>query len=71
MLFGDNQEMNRRSRVNVFEGNHFVIFINFLGRDLSPCDFAKKAIFLLHTILQVTFIFLKNSAVGSIWITLP
>ena len=33
MLFGDNQEMNRRSRVNVFKGDHFVIFINFLGRD--------------------------------------
>ena len=42
--FGDDEEMDRRPRVDVVEGKNLFVFIDFFARDLAGNDFAKDAV---------------------------
>ena len=39
------QKVYRRLRGDVVEGEHIVVFVDFLGRDFTLDDFAEKTIF--------------------------
>ena len=45
MALGHYQKVYRSLRGDVVEGEHVVIFVDFLGRDFSLDDFAEKTIF--------------------------
>ena len=42
--FGDDEEMDRRPRVDVMEGKNLFVFIDFFARNLAGNDFAKDAV---------------------------
>jgi len=44
VLLGDEQDMDRRLRIDVREGEDVVILIEALGGDGTGCDFAEEAI---------------------------
>ena len=44
MLFGNNQNMNRRLGMKIFKRHQIPFVKNDLGRDLFPLDFAEKTI---------------------------
>ena len=45
VALGHYQKVHRGLRSNVVEGEHVVVFIDFLGRDFSLDDFAEKTVF--------------------------
>ena len=44
VFFGNNQEMNRRHGVDVMEGNHFIILVDFVAGDFLRDDFTENTI---------------------------
>lgn len=44
MLFGNDENVRGRLRVDVFEGENVVVLVNFLGRNLAANDAAEEAI---------------------------
>jgi len=46
MLFGDDQHMHRRRRLNIVKGDHMLIFINNVAGKLPVYDFTENAIHL-------------------------
>jgi hypothetical protein len=54
MLFGDQEEMNRRLGGDVVEGQKFIIFIDLLARNLPRDDFTKNAIAIAHKLYYTT-----------------
>lgn len=44
MDFGNQQQMNRSSGVDVFETNHFAVFIDGLRRNVFGGDFAENTV---------------------------
>lgn len=45
VALGHYQKVHRGLRGNVVEGEHVVVFVDFLGRDFSLDDFAEKTVF--------------------------
>ena len=45
MALGHYQKVHRSLRGNVVEGEHIVVFVDFLGRDFTLDDFAEKTVF--------------------------
>jgi uncharacterized protein YkvS len=45
MALRHHQKVYRGLRGDVVEGEHVVVFVDFLGRDFSLDDFAEKTIF--------------------------
>ena len=45
VALGHYQKVHRGLRGNVVEGEYIVVFVDFLGRDLSLDDFAEKTVF--------------------------
>lgn len=45
MALRHHQKVYRGLRGNVVEGEHVVVFVDFLGRDFSLDDFAEKTVF--------------------------
>src|ERR1044071_4528220 len=44
MLLGDDQNVRRRLRLDVFKDESLLVFINFLGRNFAGDDLAEEAI---------------------------
>jgi len=44
MFFGDDQNVSRRLRADVFEGEHMLVLVNFLGGNLAANDAAEEAV---------------------------
>jgi hypothetical protein len=42
--FGDDEEMDRRPRVDIVKGKNLFVFIDFFARYLAGNDFAKDAV---------------------------
>src|SRR5882672_7297819 len=53
--FGHEQDVHRRLRTDVVEGDHLVVFVDFFRRDLAADDFAKNAIRLVHRFFLAAF----------------
>ena len=45
VALGHHQKVHRGLRGNVVEGEHVVVFVDFLGRDFTLDDFAEKTVF--------------------------
>src|SRR6266568_1724586 len=45
MVLGNHQHVSRSLRINILERNRTLVFIHFLGRDLSSNNAAKQAVF--------------------------
>ena len=45
MALGHYQKVHRGLRGDVVEGEHVVVFVDFLGRDFTLDDFAEKTVF--------------------------
>ena len=45
VALGHYQKVHRGLRGNVVEGEHVVVFVDFLGRDFTLDDFAEKTVF--------------------------
>jgi hypothetical protein len=48
MPLGNNKDMRRRLRANVFESEDVLIFVNFLGRNFTADNAAEKATRVVH-----------------------
>jgi len=48
MFFGNDENVCGRLRVDVFEGEDVVIFVNFLRRNFAADDAAEEAIRIAH-----------------------
>src|SRR5690349_23702785 len=48
VLFGNDQDVSRRLRLDVFKGEHPVIFKHLLGGDFSGDHLAKKTVRISH-----------------------
>src|SRR5262249_25231615 len=44
MLFGDDQNMRRRSRFDIFKDENLVVFVNFFRRNAAGDNLAEKAV---------------------------
>lgn len=48
MFLGDDEDVRGRLRIDVFEGEDMVVFVNFFRRDVSTNDAAEEAIGISH-----------------------
>lgn len=44
MLFRHDENMRRRSRLDVFKGKNFIVFVNFFRRNAAGDDLAEEAV---------------------------
>jgi hypothetical protein len=54
MFFGDDQKMDGRLGGDIAEGEHRIVFIEFVGGDLTGDDLTEKAVF-VHLFSLVLF----------------
>jgi hypothetical protein len=48
MFLGDDENVCGGLRIDIFEGENVIVFVNFLGRNLAADDAAEKAIGIRH-----------------------
>ena len=48
MQLGHHQKVHGRPRVDVMEGENFLVFIDFFRGNLACDDFAEKAVRIVH-----------------------
>lgn len=49
MFLGNDENVCRRMGMNVFESEHMIVFINFLGWNLTADDTAEEAVWIGHS----------------------
>jgi len=54
MFFGNYKKMYRRLRIQIMESQKFFIFVKFIRRNFSVCDFTKYAVFHELSISEMT-----------------
>src|ERR1700680_1520764 len=63
MFFGDDEDVGGGLRVDVFEGEDVVVFVNFFGGDFSAENAAEEAVWIGHFLFTQGFVW-KTIALG-------
>jgi hypothetical protein len=49
MVFGDEQDVNRRLGIDILESKDVFVFIDDISRNFFPYNFAKNTVFCIHS----------------------